>query len=140
MIAEETCASHALSSAKIMADFAEPSFNPGRNEARRPRPEGWGEAVDGARHANEALAVGGVESLIDHHGPGDAGRAGRPVRAAKRITCLPDPRSGCLPCERRAPPSPPPQDAGSPAGNPKPRFLRPIVAGRLKVKTPLTAS
>jgi hypothetical protein len=34
MIAEETCASHALSSAKIMADFAEPSFNPGRNEAR----------------------------------------------------------------------------------------------------------
>jgi hypothetical protein len=37
--------------------------------------EGWGEAVDAARHANEALAVGGVESLIDHHGPDDAGRA-----------------------------------------------------------------
>ena len=29
MIAEETRASHALSSAKIMADFSEPSMNPG---------------------------------------------------------------------------------------------------------------
>jgi hypothetical protein len=33
MIAKETCASHALSSAKIMADFSEPSFNSGRKEA-----------------------------------------------------------------------------------------------------------
>jgi hypothetical protein len=34
MIAEETCASHELSSAKITADFSEPPLNPGRKEAR----------------------------------------------------------------------------------------------------------
>jgi hypothetical protein len=34
MIGEETCPSHALSNAKIMADFSEPPLNPGRKEAR----------------------------------------------------------------------------------------------------------
>jgi hypothetical protein len=34
MIAEETCASHALSSAKIIADFSELPLNPGRKEAQ----------------------------------------------------------------------------------------------------------
>jgi hypothetical protein len=34
MIAKETCASHVLSSTKIMADFSEPAFNLGRTEAR----------------------------------------------------------------------------------------------------------
>jgi hypothetical protein len=45
MIAEETCASHALSSAKIMADCSEPPLNPGRMEAR-----GRGEIVFAAQN------------------------------------------------------------------------------------------
>ena len=36
MIAEETCASHELSSAKNMADFSEPPLNPGGSKSDLP--------------------------------------------------------------------------------------------------------
>jgi hypothetical protein len=93
------------------------------------------------------LAVGGVESLIDHHGPGDAGRAGRPVRAAKRIKQS----VGQFPLFAGSSKRLFAVRAASaafaaaarcrfPRRKSKAALLAPHRRGRLKVKTPLTAS